>query len=224
VLVPGVQVAGAQYRGGFAYTLAWWSGNRWMQRLGARLMGLPSRPERLDVSAGKTAWSARVAGLLELHVNDTGAQPDWPKVRALCPVLQQPLVAQSRDGSLTAAGLHWNLGDADMRECAIHTRIESGLLGGSGWQGDTAGTADPVRGGALRMGAMWTLTRGGGLHKPWGMWRSSPTLRLRADVSLSALDRAVRRPASGATAAVAPTSQAANEAPAANADVGNDKA
>lgn len=201
LLIPGVRVASARYRGSFAYTLAWWAGNRWSERLGARIMGLPCRPERLEINTGKTEWSVRAADLIELDVTDSGAQPDWPKVRQLCPVVQQPLVAQRHGREPLAAGLHWNLGDADMRDCGIRTRISGKLLGGTPWQGHTEGTLAPDKGGALRMGALWTLTRGGDIRGEWGMWRSSPTLRLRADVSLSALDRAVRRPASGAVAA-----------------------
>lgn len=194
ILVPGVRVEGAAYRGAFSYTLAWWAGNSAVQRWGGKLMGLPSRPERLQVDAGKVEWSVGVPGLVSMKVFDGGAQPDWPKVRALCPVIQQPLVAQTPTGSRIAAGMYWNLGDADMRNCSIETTIEGALLGGERLQTSTVGTSNPASGGAIRMGAQWTLTRAGDLQREWGLWRSSPTLRLRADFALVDVDRQIPRP------------------------------
>lgn len=197
--VLGVDAEGARFPGPYAYTIAWWTDDRLLPRLGARLFGLPAQAERIAATPQRRNWSVGVPGKVSLAVEDHGELPDWANLKKVCLQLQQPLLA-SHHGQLRGAGLYMNLGDADMRVCTATATIAASVLPGEDpdgppVEGRVSGTADLSVGGAVRLGSAWTLSRSRGLDYDWAPWKVSANMRLSADLAPLAVGR--QRPPSG---------------------------
>ncbi len=196
IFVPGVTMDGREDLGIFSHTIRWWCDRGWRPRLGARWMGLPSGPEAPIFSAPTSSWTAEVPGFCKISVQENGRFPDWPQARALCPVIQQPLLAE-RGGKWLASGLYWNLGDADMRDATVQLELSPAVSQRPGFAGmavDTRieGLVDTGTGGALRLASDWTMTRRRTVDAGWSNWRARPSMRLRADTAL--IDVAAPKP------------------------------
>ncbi len=188
IMVPGVAIKGQEDLGIFSHTLHWWCDRTWKQRLGARWLGLPSGPEAPVFSAPTNSWSVEIPGYCKISVQENGRFPDWPRARALVPVIQQPLLAQ-RGGKWMAAGLYWNLGDADMRDATVTVELLPKVSQRPGYPGVAVqrrveGLVEPEAGGVLRLASDWTLTRRRSITAGWSTWRARPTMRLRADTAV----------------------------------------
>lgn len=197
VMVSGVTVQAAAHAGPFCYVARWWSGPGIKQRLGARMMGLPSAPEIPIIPPAMSTWTAEVPGMLKFTVSENGRQPNWPRIRKLCTVIQQPLLAVQPDGQLGAAGLYWNLGDTDMRTSIVNLELQPEVFGLPKGSAEPIvrtidGTSNREAGVALRLGSDWTLTRKKSPDRNWGNWRARPSMRLRADMVL--IDPSCPRP------------------------------
>lgn len=197
--VLGVDAEGARFPGPYAYTIAWWTDDRLLPRLGARLFGLPAQAERIATTPQRRNWSVGVPGKVSLAVEDHGELPDWANLKKVCLQLQQPLLA-IHHGQLRGAGLYMNLGDADMRVCTATATIAASVLPGEDpdgppVEGRVSGTADLTVGGAVRLGSAWTLSRSRGMDFDWSPWKVNANMRLSADLAPLAVGR--QRPPSG---------------------------
>lgn len=197
--VLGVDAQGARFPGPYAYTISWWTDDRLLPRLGARLFGLPAQAERIAATPQRRNWSVGVPGKVSLAVEDHGELPDWANLKKVCLQLQQPLLAMHH-GQLRGAGLYMNLGDADMRVCTATATIAASVLPGEDpdgppVEGRVSGTADLAVGGAVRLGSAWTLSRSRGLDYDWSPWKVNANMRLSADLAPLAVGR--QRPPSG---------------------------
>jgi len=189
--VPNVRIAhqARGYSGPYCLVLRWWSAGGALVRVGGRMLGLPPDAARMTVELEKVAGVVEVPGQVKMTLRDHGDNPEWPRVRELCRIFQQPLLARRPDGSWRAAGMYWNVSNADMRSCEARTEIlptalPSGALCPDGALRCTVdGTRDLATGGTFRLGAVATLTRSGSVMRDWSAWKAGPKLRLRVELS-----------------------------------------
>lgn len=191
LVVPHVRLTQSPrgYVGPYAHVLRWWCDDNRSVRLGGRLWGVPPDRQRIVRPKEAVQSSAEVPGCLRMDVRDHGEIPEWPKVRTLCHLLQQPMLARRPNGQFSVAGLYWQLGDADMRACETKLELlpaalpQTAPLPGGSLTCQMDGTRDMTLGGTFRLGSVWTMTRPGTPERDWTGWRAGSRLRLRVDLS-----------------------------------------